>query len=81
MTKVINPFKEAEYKPKRIELIKFIDGDSSAIDTTSLHASEYNYTKLLHDVRMDGYDVIACWNASDTHDFSLYLGHWNDGIV
>jgi hypothetical protein len=68
---------------KRIELVRFIDPDTSrhftnALILTSSDPADWNHLRL---VNRNEFDIIAAWDDDSPHIATLYLGHWNDGIV
>ena len=86
MTKVLVFGESNEQKKElvKIELVYMIDCDVDRVSADDepcvfeyVMLLERGYTK--HSSRLDNYDLIMAWDNEDNK--TLYLGHWNDGVV
>lgn len=67
-----------EQKKKPIEFVKVIRGHGSILDA-EYTPKAYDKVRL---ISRDSMDVIAAWDEGrDITRVSVYLGHWNDGVV
>ena len=86
MTKVLVFGESNEQKKslKKIELVYMIDCDADRAIATD-KPSDFNYIMLLErgytegSSHLNNYDLIMAWD--EENDKTLYLGHWNDGVI
>ncbi|PHJ51476.1 hypothetical protein VF04_34980 [Nostoc linckia z7] len=84
MTKVIilgeQPKEEKKLKP--IELIKWISSIKGICEGAVVKPSEYDFVVLLSRL-YDGsaYDLMYVYDKNQQMSGTLYLGHFNDGVV
>ena len=81
MTKVSVFGKETEEEKKKnpIEFVKALCYEKFV--NTKVKPSEYGYVVLL-EKNYDGIGLSLIWAYEDRSNFgTLYLGHWNDGVV
>jgi hypothetical protein len=80
---------ETATKPKAkkfIELVRYINTithrDLSGVASfTFAIAANWDHIRLVIKGRNDEFDVIAVWDDDDPSSPTLYLGHWNDGVI
>ena len=80
MTKciVIGENLQQKQLPKRIEFCLFLDGQE--FDTVTTRPKEWEYIELIsHNGEFDVRWVYD--NPENRDDGTLYLGHWNDGVI
>jgi len=83
MTKVIviGENNQPENEKKKIELLKFLSSKIEIIIDAG-NISNYKYVELICKDYTDGNDMIFCYNNPDNRSVgTLFLGHWNDGVV
>lgn len=65
---------------KTIELVKYMD-KSLSFTTTQISASDFDNVLLLEpNYYSSGFDLIFVFDNTKGEE-TLYLGHWNDGVV
>jgi len=70
---------EQEKKKKPIEFVKYLNGDE--VEQCPSPPSDYENLVLLEkNYYCIGFDLMWAHNDSP-NDGTLYLGHWNDGVV
>ena len=86
MTKVL-VFGESNEQKKELKKIKLVYMFDCNADKTTANdkPSDFNYIMLLErgytkgSSRLDTYDLIMAWDEENNK--TIYLGHWNDGVV
>lgn len=85
MTKVsvLGQANEEKIELKKIELVKYITSKGSGIDEASLPASNFGEVILIQTNAFEtgGFDLILAKSHNPDINDTIYLGHWNDGIV
>lgn len=85
MTKtiIIGQPEEAKKELKRIEIKKVLDPEYNTFDMAATKPHEWENIELIcRNYGEYGYDLIFAYDDNDRrHIGSLYLGHWNDGVV
>lgn len=86
MTKVL-VFGDNNEQKKELKRIKFkymFDCDAELVPE-QYDPSEFQYVMLIEkgytrgSNKLDNYDLIMAWDTENNK--TLYLGHWNDGVV
>lgn len=86
MTKVLvfGESNEQKKELKKIELVYMIDCNAEIVDADD-EPYYFNYIMLLEkgytkrSNHLDSYDLIMAWD--EENDKTIYLGHWNDGVI
>jgi hypothetical protein len=63
---------------KKIEFVKWLSLESD-LEKAKVVPSNYENVMLLEKNYPIGYDLILAWD--EVSNKTLYLGHWNDGVV
>jgi len=70
-------------KHKIIELVKYVNDliKNPSIYNPCFTIKSYDCVALVYKSNQNCYfDIILCWDY-DSKDKTLFLGHWNDGVV
>lgn len=65
---------------KPIELMKYLKQIGEIQKYVVLYPKDFDYISLVSRGASGEYDIIMCWNNSNAIK-SIYLGHWNDGVI
>lgn len=69
---------ETKQEKKPIEFVKFLN-EFGKIDKATCFPKDYLTVSLIQSKYTNEFDLILAWNNISYP--TLYLGHWNDGVV
>lgn len=81
MTKV-SVFGQEATESKKLKPIEFVKalGRSGEIELSACNPKDWKNIMLLEkEYTSDNFDLIMAWDS--INDKTIYLGHWNDGVI
>lgn len=70
---------ESREEKKKIEFVYWLDPEEGPDGDFDVSPSDYDNLCLLGRDDYNKYDLIMAWDINNAR--TIYLGHWNDGVV